>query len=90
MAQSPELRGLGPYGNRKLEAWGSPGLWVWGSRWSCESLDFAGIDNLRLGDARGRGHGAVAGTARARTQREWTTRGLWMPGVVGMAQTPEL
>ena len=45
---------------------------------------------MRLGDARGRGHVAVAGTAGARTLWESTARGLMMPGVMGMAQSLEL
>ena len=65
MGQSPELRGLGPHGNRQLEDWRCQGLWVWGSRWNCEGLDPTGIGTLRIGDPRGRGHGAAAGAARA-------------------------
>ena len=69
MAQSLELSELGPYGNSKLEDWGCQGSWAWRSRWSCQGSDPKGIGSLRIGDTRSRGHGAVAGAARA-----WT---LW-------------
>ena len=90
MAQTPDLLGLGPRGKRQREAWGRQGSWVWRSRWNCQSSDSTGIGSLRLGDARGRGYGAVAETARARTLREQQARGLGMPGVVGMEQSLEL
>ena len=90
MAQSLELPGLGPYGKWELEDWGCQGLWVWRSRWNCEGSDPAGTASSRIGDARGCGHGAVAGTASARSPRESPAGGLGMPGVVGMAQSPEL
>ena len=72
MAQTPDLPGLGLRGKRQREAWGRQGSWVWRSRWNCQSSDPTGIGNVRLGDPRGRGHGAVAGTARAWTLWELT------------------
>ena len=90
MAQSPDLPGLGPHGNRQLKDRRCQGLEAWHRRRICQGLDPTGIGSVRIGNARGRGHGAVAGSAGARTQREPATRGLVTPGVVGMALTPDL
>ena len=90
MVQSPNLRGLGPRGNRQLEDWGRQRLWVWCRRRNCQSSDLAGIDSSRIGDARGRGQGTDAGSVRAWTPRELAARGLVMRGVVGMVQSLEL
>ena len=45
---------------------------------------------MRLGDARGCGHGAVAETARAWIHGERSRRGRGIPEVAGMGQTPDL
>ena len=47
MAQSLELRGLGPGGNSQIEDWGCQGSWAWRSRWNCEGLDWGGTRTPR-------------------------------------------
>ena len=70
IVQSPDLPELGHRGNRQPEDWGRRGSWAWRSHRICEGSDPTGIFSSRIGDARGRGHGAVAGAARAWTPWE--------------------
>ena len=70
MAQALDPSWLGPYGNRQHENWEPPG-----GVGMVQSLELRGLGpqgnwQREDRDARGRGHGAVAGTARARTPRE--------------------
>ena len=88
--QTQDLELPGSHTDPHHEVGNHQGHRAWRSRRGCQGLDPTGIDNLRLGDARGRGHGAVAGVARARTLWESTARGLVMPGGIGMAQSLEL
>ena len=67
MAQAPDLSGLGPDGNGQTEAWERQGLLAPRSRRICQGLDPTGTDSVRFGNAGGSGHGADAGSAKART-----------------------
>lgn len=72
MAQSSELRGLGPSGNDQDVVGDSRGLWARGSRWNCRSLEGRRTRTLRtrIGEDDDWGYGlTVTRSERSRMRR---------------------
>ncbi len=85
-----ESRGLGPCGTNHDAVGETKGLRARGSRGNCQGSDPAGTTRTRSGKPRSFGHGAVAGTARARTPQERPGYGRGNPGAPGTGQSREL